>query len=210
MIKILFMLTKTKNINRHGFGRSVAHRQIQCYLKNQIASLELEKPLGKRRADAVWEEKQIVFEVQLSPITLQEVLQRCSDYAALKYQVVWILHETVFNGRKLFPAEKYLRAACPTYFTNGAGIYDQLEVVSGRQRLYRGESLPVKLTHPCTPFIKVPGRSWPLHFVGDVHTLCATQGIGVVEKILKQYRPSEGWIQFIGWRVLEWVSTIQK
>lgn len=191
----------------------LAHHQIQRHLKNQIPLLELEKNLGKRRADAVWEERKIVFEIQLSPISLQEVLGRCRDYSSQGYQIVWILHEGVFNGPKVSPAEKYLRKSCPTYFTNGWGIYDQLEVISGRRRLFQGDSLAVEITEPCTPFIKVPDREWPLHFVGDVHTVCATLGAQEVHKILQKHRPAEGfrwWLQFAGLRILELVSTNQK
>jgi hypothetical protein len=207
------MLTKTENIHRRGLGKSVAHGLIQHHLKNQITALELEKNLGKRRADAVWEDKKIVFEIQLSPISLQEVLRRCSDYSAQGYQVVWILHEGVFNGAKVSPAEKYLRKSCPTYFTNGEKIYDQLEVVSGRRRLYQGEPLAIKISEPCIPFIRVPERVWPLHFIGDTHTLCATSGVKEVRATLQKHRPPEGfrwWLQFIGLRILELVSTNQK
>lgn len=191
----------------------LAHQQIQRHLKNQIPSLELEKNLGKRRADAVWEERKIVFEIQLSPISLQEVLGRCKDYSSHGYQIVWILHEGVFNGHKVSPAERYLRKSYPTYFTNGWMIYDQLEVVSGQRRLFQGEPIPVEIREPCIPFIQVPDRDWPLHFIGDIHTLCATQGVQVVRKILNEHRPAKGftwWLQFAGLRILELVSTYQK
>jgi hypothetical protein len=207
------MLTKTKNTHRHGFGASVAHGQIQYHLKTQIASLELEKKLGNRRADALWEEKKIVFEIQLSSISLQEVLARNSDYQTLGYQVVWILHEGLFNGRSLSPAEQHLRTSCPTYFTNGDAIYDQVEVLQGQQRLYRGTPLPVQMALPCSPFIQIPGRTWPLHFVGDVHSLCATRGVEEVKNVLKMYtapRRFKRWAQFVGFRILELVSTNQK
>jgi hypothetical protein len=207
------MLTKTKSIYRRGFGRSVAHGQIQRHLKNQIASLELEKNIGTRRADAAWEDKKIVFEIQLSSISLKEVQARCADYSSQGYQVVWILHEGVFNGRKMSPAEKYLRAFCPAYYTNGDTIYDQIEVVEGRGRLFRGKLLPIEVALPYTPFIQVPGRAWSLHFVGDLHTFCAMHGTTEVEKILKMHSPAQGWkrwIQFAGLRILELVSMNQK
>jgi hypothetical protein len=207
------MLTKTKNIYRPGFGKSVAHEQIQYHLKKQIPSIELEKVIGKRRADAVWEEKKIVFEIQLSSIAHAEVLNRCSDYAASGYHIVWILHEGLFNGPKVTPAEKFLRESQTTYFTNGATIYDQIEVISGKRRLFQGTPLPVQIEVPCTPFLTVPNRTWPLHFVGDVHTFCATHGVEEVRQIIKPYETPNGlrwWLQFIGLRILEFVSTNQK
>ncbi len=205
------MLTETQNKYRRGLGKSVAHGQIQRHLKNQIPSLELEKSLGSRRGDAVWEERKIVFEIQLSPITPTEALSRNRDYALLGYQVVWILHEGVFNGRqKIGPAEKTLRASHPTYYSNGRAIYDQIEVISGRRRIYRGDPLPIDITAPCLPFIKIPGRAWPLHFVGDIHTFCATQGVEELQKIIKKNRRPQGWLEFIGLRILEVVSTYPK
>lgn len=220
MIKILFlrrlvvkMLTQTKYINRRGLGKSVAHEEIQGYLKKQIPSLELEKSLGKRRADAVWEERKIVFEIQISPISLQEALDRCTDYASKGYQVVWVLYEGLYNGFKVSPAEKFLRFGCPTYFTNGVIIYDQIEVIRGKKRHFKGEALPVNIAEPCIPFIKVPDRNWPFHFVGDIHTTCATLGVKEVQKIIYQHSPLEGWkwwLHYIGLRILELVSTNQK
>ncbi len=207
------MLTKTKNIYRHGFGKSVAHEQIQYHLKKQIPSLELEKAIGKRRADAVWEEKKVVFEIQLSPIAHAEVLGRCSDYTASGYRIVWILHEGIFNGPKVSPAEKFLRESQTTYFTNGREIYDQIEVIRGKRRLFQGKQLPIQIEIPCAPFLSVPDRAWPLHFVGDLHTFCATHGVEEVRLIMKPYMRSHGfgwWLQFIGLRILELVSTNQK
>ena len=201
------------NKYRHGLGKSVAHGQIQFHLKKQIPALELEKNLGNRRADALWEERKIVFEIQFSPITLQEVMSRCRDYASMGYQVVWILHEGVFNGRKVYPAERFLRASHPTYYTNGGNIYDQIEVVSGRRRLYQGEPLLIDIAQPCIPFIKIPDRAWILHFVGDAHTFRATHGAQEMDNILKAYRPASGfrwWLQFAGFRIFELVSTNPK
>jgi hypothetical protein len=207
------MLTQKKYVYRRGLGKSVAHGQIQFHLKKQIPSLELEKTLGKRRADAVWEERKIVFEIQFSSITLQEVLNRCRDYSSLGYQIVWILHEGVFNGRKISPAEKFLRASHPTYYTNGGNIYDQIEVVSGRRRLYKGAPLSIEIALPCSPFIQVPDRTWPLHFVGDIHSYCAAHGTQEMEKVLRAHQPARGfrgWLQFAGFRILEFVSTNPK
>lgn len=191
-------------------GKSVAHASIQRYLKKQIPSLELEKKVDKRRGDAVWEAKKIVFEIQLSPITLEEAQQRCHDYLSAGYQIVWILHAGIFNDKKASPAERFLRKSFPTYFTNGDSIYDQVEVFRGRYRFFKGDPLPVQITAPCTPFIEVPQCQWPLHFVGDIHTLCATQGVGEIRKIQKKYALPTGikyGLQWIGFRILELVST---
>ncbi len=194
-------------------GKSVAHESIQRYLKKQISSLELEKTVGKRRGDAVWEEKKIVFEIQLSPITLEEAQQRCHDYLSAGYQVVWILHTGIYNDRRVTPAERFLRKSHPTYFTNGSMIYDQLEVFQGRYRFFRGEPMPIQITSPCQPFIDVLQCKWPLHFVGDIHTFCATQGAAEIQQMMREHSPAKGirrGLQWIGFRILELVSINQK
>lgn len=194
-------------------GKSVAHESIQRYLKKQISSLELEKRIGKRRGDAVWEEKKIVFEIQLSPITLEEVQHRCHDYQSAGYQIVWILHSGIYNDRKASPAERFLRKSHPTYFTNGSLIYDQLEVFRGRHRFFKGDPLPVQIASPCHPFIEVPQCKWPLHFVGDIHTFCATQGTSEIRKIMNEHSPAQGirrGLHWIGFRILELVSSSQQ
>ncbi len=207
------MLKQTNTIHCSQVGKSIAHQAIQFHLKKHIPPLELEKTFQKRRADAVWEEKKIIFEIQLSPLLLQEALSRIQDYSCLGYQVVWILHDRLFNGVKVLPVEKFLRKSCPTYFTNGETFYDQMEVINGKRRLYRGDPLPIDFALPCIPFLEIPWRAWPLHFVGDLHTFCAVQGVEQVRQILKQHLPPSGfrwWLQFIGFRLLEIVSTNPK
>lgn len=200
------MLTDTKNLNRQPFGKSLAHHEIQCYLKKQIDVLELEKKIGGRRADCVWEDSKIVFEIQISPISLNEVQNRIDDYSKQGYQVVWILHDQVFNVRTVSRAEKFLRHFCATYYCNGGCIYDQLEVVQGERRIYKGEPLVIDLRQPFVPFLKVPLRKWSLHFVGDLHTFCCQQGEQEVKRLLKPHLLNQGfkwWLSFIGFRLLE-------
>ena len=186
---------------------------IQHHLKKQIPDLQLEKKIDNRRADAVWEEQKIVFELQLSPISQEEVLARGCDYTSSGYQVVWILHDAEFNQRRLSPAEQFLRVSYPTYFTNGSTFYDQIEVVEGNQRRYRGDLLPVSLSSPCRPLIKVPDRCWPLHCLGDLHTWCATHGVSALQELFKKHRSPQGirwWLQFATFRILEWASNTAK
>lgn len=191
-------------------GKSITHAHIQNHLKTIIPDLELEKVMGPRRADAVWEERKIVFEIQISPITLDEVVARIEDYRTLGYQVVWLLHDGTFNGRTVYSAERFLRTSATTYYLNGGLFYDQLEVIVGSRRVFKGPALQVEVTKPCAPFIQVPGRAWPLHCVGDVQTICAQEGVVEVEKILKKYLPVRGlkwWVKFAGLRLLELISS---
>lgn len=200
---------KIEYIHRRGFGKSVAHAEIQHYLKKQIPEIELEKTLGNRRADGVWEAKKIVFEIQLSPLTRDQAAQRSHDYATIGYQVVWLLHEGIFNRSDVSIAEQFLRENYPTYFTNGVVFYDQIEVLEGGKRRYRGAPLPIQIASPCTPFLKIPGRQWTLHLLGDLHTWCAIHGIQAFSEVTQIYQSPRGWkwwLQWIGFRILECVS----
>jgi len=124
-------------LSRH-YGKSLAHQQIQHHLKSLIPSLELEKRLGNRIADAAWEERKIIFEVQYSPITLEEARDRTKAYKNLGYTVVWLLHDREFNRPKASPGEIYLRKKAISFFTDGHQFYNQ----------YDGFRTPVDLTLP--------------------------------------------------------------
>lgn len=132
--------------------KSLAHLQIQLHLKSLIPEAFLEKPFPSigRIADVAWEERKIIFEVQYSPISLEEVQKRNADYGQCGYFVVWLLHDKQFNQRRLSPAEAYLRQG-PCYFVNGYKVYDQFEVVRNSKRIYRGPSFPVDITLPWAP-----------------------------------------------------------
>jgi hypothetical protein len=205
------MLMQTKApLHPRQLGKSIAHSQIQHHLKKQIPEIELEKTVGRRRADALWEAKKIVFEIQTSPITHEQALLRSQDYVSYGYQIVWILHEKEFNHRKSSLAERFLRHSYPTYYTTGAIFYDQIECFDGKTRRYKGDPLPVQLNAPSPPFLKIPHRSWPLQFIGDLHTWCALHGTGELNKIHYKHAPSQGlkyWAEFLGYRLLEFVSS---
>lgn len=156
--------------------KSVAHLKIQLHLKSLIPGSLLEKsfPSIGRIADVVWEEKKIVFEIQCSPISKEEVQSRCQDYESLGYTPVWILYSQRFNRKKLSETEKFLRKRV-CFFADGFKIYDQFEVIQGRKRLFRGLPLPVELHKPLlpalsleNPILAISERSWPISFEGDL------------------------------------------
>ena len=136
--------------------KSLEHLQLQLRLLDLIggaeAQIECSFPAIQRIADVAWHARKIIFEVQCSPITLQEVEQRVLDYQKEGYRVVWILHDKQFNKGQLSASENYLRAL-PCYFTNinktGEGIvYDQFEVLKAGRRVFKGAPLivaPVKM-----------------------------------------------------------------
>jgi competence CoiA-like predicted nuclease len=136
--------------------KSLHHLQVQWYLYHLLPDGEcvLEKrfPEISRIADAVWEKKKLVFEVQCSPIPQAEVRQRNHDYQSLGYTVVWILHERRFHQRKISAVEEWLQGK-PHYFTNfdaaGNGqIYDHLQVYERGMRRYCSEK---SLINPAAP-----------------------------------------------------------
>ncbi|NGX39816.1 MAG: hypothetical protein KR126chlam1_01150 [Chlamydiae bacterium] len=160
------------------------HLKIQHYLKNLLASedpvIEQIFPEINRIADVACHKTKKIFEVQYSPISLDEVRSRCQDYASLGYHIIWILHEDTFNKKNVSPSEFFLRTK-NCYYTDmkasGEGmIYDQLEKIVGRTRRYAGYRSPVTLTevkkfprsfHPRSSQLLLRARTWPFYHTGD-------------------------------------------
>lgn len=166
-------------------GKSLMHLQTQlrlCALFQEEIHLEYRFPSINRIADAAWLSRKIVFEIQCSPISLEEVQQRNADYASLGFQVVWILHDSRFNQKRITAAEHYLLKK-PFYFTNidfkGRGvIYDQLHIVYKGMRKLKLPPLPIELNEP-SKMVKTFAKNlpeivherlnhWPLFFKGDL------------------------------------------
>jgi competence protein CoiA len=169
-------------------GKSLEHLQTQLYIQSILPEGEclLEHPFPpiKRIADAAWITKKIIFEVQCSPISWEELQKRNRDYASQGYQVVWILHQSRFNQWKLSAAELILDKS-PHYYTNinqdGTGmIYDQFQMVQNGLRHRKLPAFPVDLSKPIflpmdknqtlPMFIQHRLKFWPLCFSGDLMT----------------------------------------
>ena len=188
-------------------SKSLAHLQIQLHLKSLISSLFLEKKVKNRIADTLWEERKIVFEIQCSPLSLQEAQTRCQDYLSYGYTPVWILHDREFNKKRASPAELYLRSHTTTYFTNGSLIYDQFDLFISLKRAYKGPPLPINLTRP-QQTQPLPERSWPLSFQGDFLHWAQTHDTAPFRKLLTQrrQRPWKTIYKFLLYRLLEFCS----
>jgi competence protein CoiA len=191
-------------------GKSLAHLQIQLYLKSRIPSLELEKRFESRIADACWSEAKIVFEIQCSSISFQEAKSRCEDYLNLGFTPVWILHDRRYNRFTTSPAEEYLRSQTTTFYTDGTSIYDQFDVCQSFRRLFRGPKLPVNLAQPLQkPLEPLFSRRWPLSFAGDLFHRSTPQQLEHLKKIVKRYQTKQRWIRwkeayrFLLYRLLE-------
>lgn len=166
-------------------GKTLIHLQTQLYLKKTIADCCLENPFPRinRIADVVWEKEKLIFEIQCSPISAKEVEERNRDYQSIGYQVIWILHDRLYNKQRLTAAEYFLKEF-PHYFTNinaeGTGfIYDQWDIVEKGRRLKTMEPRQVSLSSfqscdpnlfskkDCPKWLLKRVQSWPLFFSGD-------------------------------------------
>lgn len=144
-----FHLRKHPTCRQHQKGP--IHIQLQLAVQSLLPEGQVERSFPEigRIADVACEKSKRIFEIQVSPISAEEVKARCADYESLGYQVIWILHEKRFNKRILTGAELALRKKC-RYFSNftedGKGIiYDQFEQLEGARRLKRGPRLRVDL-----------------------------------------------------------------
>lgn len=127
-----FYHLKPKN-KCHQHNKSLEHIQTQKYIYNALSrqTCFLERRFSKilRIADVVWEEQKLVFEIQCSHITADELLQRNRDYKKCGYEVIWIFHENYFGGVRCTAAEYWARKS-NSYWTNmnsfGKGVvYDK-------------------------------------------------------------------------------------
>lgn len=163
------------------------HLQLQLFFLRQLPAgdclLEHRVPEIKRIADVAWVSERIVFEIQCSPISAEEVYARNRDYESAGWQVVWILHDSRYNQQRLSAAEISLHSS-PHYFSNmdregGGMIYDQFDVSHQGLRLARLPPLPIDIrkkggrAHSEThshPLLSIRKRSvsWPFSFSGDL------------------------------------------
>jgi competence protein CoiA len=176
------------HLHCHLSGKGMVHLQIQCHLATLFPKgecfLEQRFPTIGRIADVAWMTKGLVFEIQCSPISAEEVEARNRDYATIGLQVVWILHDRRFNQRKISSAEFTLTDR-PHYYTNintqGQGIiYDQFALKKRGKRLKKLAPLPVDLSQP-----KFEKR---LHFSGDLMDLCKGPYLDHIHNLQKEDR----------------------
>ncbi len=143
---------------RHN-GKSHAHLRLQQSLAPLLsAHVEYHFPSIRRIADLYSPKKNLVVEVQCSPLSIEEMERRNHDYASLNLRVVWILLERRFRHHHFRFAH---------YFTNGYTLYDRLE----------GERFRVDLSQeiPVPQGIKLPNflKEREIAFVGDLtHRYC--------------------------------------
>lgn len=172
-------------------GKTAQHLELQYYFFNQLPQndcyLEHRFNSINRIADVVWISQKIIFEIQCSPITGEEVKQRIRDYQSLGYTVIFIFHDKQFNRLCLTAAEAALKQSLYYYSNfdaNGNGtIYDQLSFDIGAKRLARSQSFPIDIryiyinhekTHPEQKFIEK--SNWNLCLKWDRYQNCYFKG----------------------------------
>jgi competence protein CoiA len=147
------------SISCHLSGKSMVHLQVQSRILELLppgeGQMEYRFPTINRIADVVWLPQKLVFEIQCSAITAEEVQARNADYKRQGFHVVWILHDNRYNQRRVTAAEKFLglEDSVPHYFTNidqdGLGfIYDQFSLVRKGMRHVKLDPLPVEMAQP--------------------------------------------------------------
>lgn len=164
-----------KQNNRHcrQAQKGKIHLSLQKKIQSFFTNSEIEHPFPSvgRIADVACPDIKIVFEIQYSPMSVEEAQSRIRDYAALGYNVLWILHDHTFNKRKQSPVEKFLRAHL-CYYSNvnekGEGtLYDQLEGLGKRY------TIDLRKRHPIPKFkwpkeLQNRAKNWPYYHEGDL------------------------------------------
>ncbi|OGN62324.1 MAG: hypothetical protein A3F09_04625 [Chlamydiae bacterium RIFCSPHIGHO2_12_FULL_49_11] len=123
------------------------HTEIQARLQKKY-HLKKEISLGAHRADLLWPEKRLVIEIQISPITKEEVKDRTLCFASYGYDTLWLLHPRRYNQKFLKPEEGALRFASSYFILPTAAdvhVFDQSEQFRGRLRTYRSPPLLLDL-----------------------------------------------------------------
>lgn len=165
-------------------SKSLTHLEIQsqivALLPQGEAKMERRFNELSRIADVYWEKQKIVFEVQYSFITSDELEARIRAYRSIGCQIVWILHTGRYGKAKVTAAEHTLQNY-PHYFSNHTpeGIGHFFDQYSYQVRGRRAAALfkrPINISVPKTgelknhlPFqLKQHRSQWDLGFEGDI------------------------------------------
>jgi len=160
-----------------------SHLAVQRWFAEQLQNCTLECyfPQISRIADVAYHSHNTVFEIQVSPISSEEALQRTHDYQSIGWNVIWILHAARFGRNKASPFEEAVNDI-PHYFTDigfyEGKLWDELSIVRNGQRKWF--SFPPLRCHIDTimvePTSNIPQNShnllllrknWPCHLQGD-------------------------------------------
>jgi competence protein CoiA len=161
-------------------AKSQEHLELQSHISRLCgpsASQEVRFESIGRIADVAWEEQKIIFEIQCSPISAEEVESRIMDYNSLGWSVIWILYDRCFRHRKETGAEHFLEAH-PHYFFHGHEIYDCYDLCFQGMRLRKSHERFIDITQikkraqaggtTLLPrVLEKRAATWPLHIQDD-------------------------------------------
>ncbi len=193
------------------YGKSETHHLLQMQIKNILAPEEItvERPFPsiRRIADLFWEKEKIVFEIQCSPIRLEEAVARMADYGMVGCRVVWLMSERVFNRKWISPSEAFLRENGGLFFRfeqkRLVFIYDQIDVADARKRLGKSAPLVVNLSRP-RPMPVIPfSPSWPLCVVKRLDTAALYFPSDLADQAILSVRDQAGAARLAYWKGLE-------
>ncbi|MFN0065944.1 MAG: competence protein CoiA [Chlamydiales bacterium] len=163
-------------------GKSLMHLHMQLRLQKIISPeksvIEHPFPSIGRIADVVWPAEKLLFEVQCSPISADELTARNRDYASINYRVIWLFWDRRFNKKRLAPALLSMKETPYYYFTDGKNIiYDQ----------YRQFRTPINILKPQTLSNKLPPElihraERALYFSSDIVDLFLTGKLPLPQK----------------------------
>lgn len=215
-------------------GKSMTHLQIQMHLQSLLpegeCELECRFPKIDRIADVVWWPQKLIFEVQYSPISAEEVNERNADYRSQGFQVVWILHDHLYNQVKVSAAEQLLLDS-PHYFTDinaeGIGqIYDHFAYVSKGMRKIVLPRMPVQMEHPqqvnkemlegMPKSMMQRIKNWPVYFSGDLLDVCMAnpRSEEINAYISRLFEAEQIWMSSLavkrGMWIIRWLVKLQR
>ena len=127
-------------------GKTDQHLLLQKLLNAAYpgSEQELHFPAIHRIADVALVDKKIIFEVQCSPMTSEEMRRRVQDYKQVGFQVIWILSDSTFLKKKVSALEMAIQDF-PHYYAKGQVVYDACSLI------HQG----VRQGRPITKIIKI-------------------------------------------------------
>jgi hypothetical protein len=135
----------SENINCRLRFKNTLHSSVQKWLIEKLGqdncTEECFFPSIHRIADVAYHPQKVVFEVQLSPMTAQEMIERTEAYYRASWHVIWILHSHTFGRYEASELEEAI-SLIPHYFTDigyrFGRLYDESSFVRGNRRVFLG------------------------------------------------------------------------
>jgi competence protein CoiA len=160
-------------------GKTKEHLDLQALLVTLLApdaDEEVAFSAIGRIADVACEKERIIFEIQCSPISAEEVKARIRDYESVGWRVIWILSSRTFSKYRASEAEVALLPH-PHYFAKGGRIFDELSDIVGGVRRRRSErafideilleAMPPE-SNSCPKPFNERLKHWKYHLKGDL------------------------------------------